>query len=407
MNLIQRTQDILLKPKDTWPQIAQETTTTQSIYQEWLLIMAAIPAVAGFIGLSVIGAGAFGFSYRMPIISGLVHMVVSYGLWLVMVYLMALLVDVLAPNFGGTRDRMAALKLMAYSSTAGFIGGAFQLLPSLGVVGLLFSLYSVYLLYLGLPVLMRNPPERSGAYTAVVVVVCIVAGVIVGSLSGLVFGGMRGFGGGGSVTMKGPGGDVTLDTSKMEEAAKRMEEAGKRMESAQAKGDGAAAGKALGEMVGAISGATGGGKPLPAADLKSLLPESLGDLKRSSIEAQSGAALGIASSSAKASYGEGSKTVSLDITDLGGLAGMAAFAGWANLTMDKESNGQFEKVFKQGDRTVREEYRKDGTQAELTVILPNGILVEAKGQQVGIDQVRSALATIDLNKLATAQRPAN
>ncbi|KQV92451.1 Yip1 family protein [Pelomonas sp. Root1237] len=407
MILVQRIQDILLKPKDTWPQIAQETATVQSLYKEWLLILAAIPAVAGFIGMSVIGMGGFGISFRVPFVSGLVHMVVGYVLSLGMVYLLSLLVNALAPTFGGTPDPLAALKLVAYGCTAGFVGGVFQLLPSLSVLGLLCGLYSIYLIYLGLPVLMRNPPEKSAGYTAVVVVAGIVAGLVVGAVSSAVLG-MGSWGGGhqgsGSVTLKGPGGDVTLDTSKMDAAAKRMEALGKRMEEAQAKGDSAAAGKALSEMMGAVTGATGGAKPMPAADLKALLPETLGDFKRTSVEAQSGGAIGINSSSARARYGNGDKSISLDITDMGSLAGMANLAGWANMTLDKEADGRIERVFKQGDRTVREDYRKDGSHAEMSVLLPNGVIVEAKGEQVGIDQLRGVISGVDLNKLATTAR---
>jgi len=409
MNLVQRIQDILLKPKDTWPQIAQEAATPQSLYKDWLLILAAVPAVAGFIGMSVMGVGAFGFSYRVPFVSGLVHMVIGYVLSLGMVYLLSLLVNALAPTFGGTPDRLAALKLVAYGCTAGFLGGVFQLLPSLSMLGLLCGLYSIYLIYLGLPVLMRNPPEKSAGYTAVVVVAGIVAGLVVGAVTSAVIGvgswGDR-HAGSGAVTIKGPDGEVTLDTSKMEAAAKRMEALGKRMEEAQAKGDGAAAGKALGEMMGAMSGATGGGKPMPAADLKALLPENIGDLKRTSVESQSGGAMGINSSSAKARYANGDKSIGLDITDMGSLAGMAAFAGWAQMTLDREADGRIERVFKQGDRTVREEYRKDGSHAELTVLLPNGVIVEAKGEQVGIEQLRSVIGSVDLTKLAaTARQP--
>lgn len=403
MNLVQRIQDILLKPKETWPQIAAEPATTQSLYRDWLLILAAVPAVAGFIGMSVLGMGAFGFSYRVPLVSGLVHMVVSYGLSLVMVYVLSLLVNALAPTFGGTPDRLAALKLVAYGSTAGFLGGLFQLLPSLSVIGLVFALYSIYLIYLGLPVLMRSPPEKSAAYTAVVVVVGIVAGMVVGALSSAVLGASHQMGAG-SVTLTSPNGDVTLDTTKMEEAAKRMEAVGKRMEEAQAKGDGAAAGKALGEMMGVMAGATGGGEPMAAADLKALLPESVGEFKRTGIEAQSGGAVGINSSSARARYGNGDKSISLDITDMGSLAGMANLAGWANMTLDKEADGHIERVFKQGDRTVREDYRKDGSSAEMTVLLPNGVIVEAKGQQVSIDLLRGAIASVDLAKLAKTSR---
>jgi hypothetical protein len=152
MNIIQRAQDILLKPKATWPQIAAEPASVASIFQQWLLILAAIPALASFIGLSLLGVGGFGF--RLPIASGLVQMVMSYLLALGMVYVMALVVDALAPTFGGRKNFLAAFKLVAYSCTAAFVGGIFNLIPSLAVLGLLAAIYSIYLLYLGLPVLM-------------------------------------------------------------------------------------------------------------------------------------------------------------------------------------------------------------------------------------------------------------
>lgn len=412
MNLVQRAQDILTKPKETWPQIAAEESSTTAIYQDWLIPMAAIPAVATFIGLSLIGVGGFGFGFRVPILSGLVSMLVQYGLMLAMVYVMSLIVNALAPKFGGTSNPLAALKLVAFGSTATFVAGVFNLLPSLAIIGVLAGFYSIYLLYLGLPVLMGCPQDKAGPYTAVIVVACIVVGIVVGAIVGAMrpgpFGGWSHAGrGGGDVTVELPGGKVTLDTAKMEAAAKKMEALGKQMEAAQAKGDGAAVGKAMGDMMGAMSGATGGGKPLEAATLKALLPESVGNLKRTSMEAQSGTAMGIASSNAKARYGDGDKSVSLSIIDLGSMSGMAMMAGWAHMTVDRETDTQIEKVYKQGDRTIREEYRKDGASAELTVVLPNGILVEAKGQGVNMDAVRAAVGAVDLNKLAGAQRPAN
>lgn len=410
MNLIQRVQDILLKPKETWPAIAQEPATVASIYQNWLLIMAAIPAVAAFIGLSIIGVGGFGFGFRIPFLTGLVHMVLSYALSLGVVFVLSLIVDALAPTFGGTKDPIAALKVVAYGSTAGFVGGIFSLLPMLGVLGILAGLYSIYLIYLGLPVLMKSPADKAAGYTAVVVVISIVAMVILSAITAAVlptrgfgFGGMHR---GGDVTLKLPGGEVNIDTNKMEQMAKQMEEAGKRMEQAQKQGDGAAAGKALGEMMGAMGGAAGGGVPIPAGELKALLPESLGDLPRTSFEAQGGAAMGIASSSARGVFAAGERQVELSIADMGGLAGLAGLAGWANMTVDRETDGQVEKVYKQGNRTVREQYRKDGSHGELTVVLPNGVIVEAKGNGVDPAVLKKVVEGVNLGKLEGMQRPA-
>jgi hypothetical protein len=411
MALIQRVQDILLKPKDTWPTIAQEPASVGSIYNGYLIYLAAIPAIATFIGLSLVGVGGFGMGFRLPIVTGLVNMVVGFVLSLVMVFVLALIVDALAPTFGGTKNQIAALKVVAYGSTAGFVGGIFSLLPALSILGLLAALYSIYLIYTGLPVLMRCPPGKAGAYTAVVIVCGIVLGILIGVISSLFmpsrgFGGMGSMGGapsGADVTISTPGGEVKIDTGKLEAMAKKMEEAGKRMEEAQKSGDSAAAGKAMGEMMSAMGGAA---VPIPAQELKALLPDSIGDLKRESFEAQGGQAMGIAGSSAKGSYGTGEQRVRLSITDSGGLAGLAAMAGWANMTVDRETDGQIEKVYKQGNRTIREEYRKDGSHGEVTVILSNGVIVEAEGDKVDINGLRKVVEGVNLAKLESMQRPA-
>ena len=179
MNLVERAQSILLKPKATWPEIDSEPADAASLYKNYVMILALIPAVASFIGLSLIGIGAFGVSFRVPIVSGLANMVVGYVLSLVMVFVLALIIDAMAPTFEGTRSQIGALKLSAYASTAAFVGGIFSLLPSLSVLGALAALYGVYLLYTGLPVLMKCPPDKAIAYTAVVVVCAIVGGFII------------------------------------------------------------------------------------------------------------------------------------------------------------------------------------------------------------------------------------
>ncbi|MGB2880992.1 MAG: Yip1 family protein, partial [Rhodoferax sp.] len=167
MIIVQRVQDILLKPKETWPAIDAEGGDTASIYKNYLIYLALVPAVAGFIGLSLIGVGVFGVSYRVPLISGLAHMVVGYVMSLVMVFVVGLIADALAPSFGGTKNPLNALKLVAYGSTAGFLGGVFSLLPSLSILGVLAAAYSIYLIYIGVPVMMKSPPEKAAGYTAV------------------------------------------------------------------------------------------------------------------------------------------------------------------------------------------------------------------------------------------------
>jgi hypothetical protein len=177
------------------------------------------------------------------------------------------------------------------------------------------------------------------------------------------------------------------------------------MEKAQASGDTAAAGKAMGEMMGAMAGANG--TPIPAQDLKALLPEAIGELKRESVEAVDNPAMGMVGSTAKASYAAGEKQVQLSITDMGGLGGLASFAAWANMTVDRESNGEIEKVYKESGRTMRERYQKDGSHGEVSVILGNGVMVEATGHGIDPAALKAVVSGTPLGKLEAMKRAAS
>lgn len=250
MNIIARVKEILLTPKPAWSIIETEETTTAALYTQYIMILAAIQSVAGFIGMSLFGVSAFGVSVRVPLMTGLVQMVLGYGLALAMVYVMAMIADALAPGFGGQKNSMKALKLVAYSSTAAMVGGIFALIPALSPLTLLAALYSLYLLYLGVPTLMKVPQEKALPYTAVLVVCAIVVGVIAGTVLGAVRGGPTiGMGTPASqLSIETPKGSVNVDVAKLEALSKRMEEAGKKLENAQQSGDQAAVEQALKEM---------------------------------------------------------------------------------------------------------------------------------------------------------------
>ena len=99
--IIERAKNIILKPKETWPVIAAEPATTQSIYIPYVMLLAAIGPLAGFIGGQVFGITVFGVTYHPPLIGALVSAILSYGLALGTVFVLALVIDALAPSFGG------------------------------------------------------------------------------------------------------------------------------------------------------------------------------------------------------------------------------------------------------------------------------------------------------------------
>lgn len=186
MNLIERVKNILLQPKTEWETISAESTPVSELYKGYIMPLAAIGPAASIVGMSVIGISLpFMGTYHVPITSSIAQAVTSYVLTLVGVFIIALIIDALAPTFGGTKDKAQALKVATYASTPSWVAGILMLLPMLGILGLLAALYGLYLLYLGLPLLMKAPPEKAVAYTAVVVVVAVVIMLVIGGVSGL------------------------------------------------------------------------------------------------------------------------------------------------------------------------------------------------------------------------------
>ncbi len=185
MNLVDRAKNILMQPKQEWAVISAETHTVQGLYTNYAMILAAIPAVAWFIGFSIVGVGMLGISYHVPIAAGVAHMVVSYLLNLGLIYVLALIIDALAPSFGGEKNFMQALKVSVFAATASWLAGVFAVVPALSILTIL-GLYTLYLLYTGLPILMRAPEEKAMGYTAVVIIAAIVLFVVVGAVASLV-----------------------------------------------------------------------------------------------------------------------------------------------------------------------------------------------------------------------------
>jgi hypothetical protein len=166
MAIVDRIKAICLKPKEEWQVIAGESSTTQDLLKNYALPLAAIGAIIGFIGVGLI----FG---RVGL--GLVSAIVGLALRLGIVYLVAIIINELAPKFGGEKNLSQALKVAVYAFTPAWISAVLAIVPILNILAALAgACYGIYLLYLGLPVLMKSPKEQATVYTVVVVVVGVV-----------------------------------------------------------------------------------------------------------------------------------------------------------------------------------------------------------------------------------------
>jgi hypothetical protein len=182
MNLFERAKSVCLSPDSAWSTIANERAETSTLIVSYVLPLAGAAAVAQFIGLSLVGQ-SFGLlgTYRMPLVTGLELAIASLIFAAVGVVVMSFIIDALAPTFGAEKSREQALKVAVYSATPVWVAGSLQIIPALGLVVLLGSLYALYLLYLGLPRLMKCPADKTPGYLGSVIVSAIVIG-LVGSL---------------------------------------------------------------------------------------------------------------------------------------------------------------------------------------------------------------------------------
>jgi hypothetical protein len=185
MAIVMRAVHILVQPGSEWEVIKQEQTDLQTLYLKYVCILAVIPAVAGFIANAFVGSLTAG---RIGVGAALGAAVTGYVMSLILVFVVALIADSLAPTFGGRKNIDRALKLVAYSMTASWVAGAFAFIPVLGwLISLLGGLYALYLFYLGAPVLMKTG-EKTIGYTATTVGIAIVIGFVMGMISAAIFG---------------------------------------------------------------------------------------------------------------------------------------------------------------------------------------------------------------------------
>lgn len=176
--LVTRVQNMIMKPAAEWDVVAAEPATVGGIFTGYAMILAAIPAVASLVGRLL---------FFHSLIGGVFWGVLTYVLTLVGVYVVALIVDALAPSFGGERNQVQSLKLVAYGSTAVWVAGIGNLIPILGgLLVLAGGIYTLYTIYIGLPKLMKNPPDKTIGYFAVIIVAEIVIYWLIALVIGIV-----------------------------------------------------------------------------------------------------------------------------------------------------------------------------------------------------------------------------
>lgn len=370
-----------MTPRAEWDKIDVEPATPRGLFTGYACILAAIPAIAQVIG-GLFPVCVLGVCVHRGLIGVILGAILFYILSLAGVFVTGLIVDELAPSFGGQKNRVQALKVVVYSWTAFWLAGVFYILPMLGWLSIV-GFYSLYLMYLGLPKLMKSPQDKSVGYTAVSIilgaVIYLVAIAIAGSIAATAM-----FGGGAlarndvsSVTGTVHVGGTTVDLGQLDKAARAMQ--------AQATGQPAPAGSV---------------HALPADTLKALLPAALpSGFARTEVSASSAGAAGVGGSNAQGVYTKGDGRIRLEVTDLAAMGALAAMGGAINVQSDRQTATGYEKVGKVDGRLTSESFDSQARSGKYSVIVANRFVVDAEGSGVAIDDLKAAVSAVGIGKL--------
>lgn len=380
--MVDRIKRLLTAPAEEWPRIDADPMTVKGIFMGWVVPLAAIGPVAEMIGMLTSGVGFFGITYRPSVLSAVSTAVSMYVLALIGTFVMALIIDWLAPSFGGTKNPVSAMKAVAFSMTAAWLAGIFSIIPMLGWIGLV-GLYSFYLLWVGLPIVMKVPADRAPAYTVVSILVGIVTLVIVNYAAMSITASfirppLIADAGTVSGTLNVPGvGQV--DMAKANEAVAKMKAASERMQADAARGTTSA---------------------IPVAALQTLLPTAVGSFARGDVESESGGIGGINGSHVEGRYSAGDQSFRLSVVDMGAMGTMATLGGAMNLQSSKQTATGYEKSQMVGGAMVTEKWNNQSHSGSFGTMVASRFMVSAEGSAPSIDTLKQAVASVDSGKLA-------
>lgn len=375
--LTHRAKAIITRPKEEWPVVEAEPRTTKELFTGYAMILAAIGPVCQLIGGQLFGFGVLGITYRPSIIGALIQSIISYGLSLVGIFVLALIVNALAPTFNSVANKANAFKLVIYSSTAAWIAGIFFLIPSLGFLAIV-SLYSFYLLFTGLPVLMKTPDQKVMPYLISTIVASILLFLVVGAVVGGITASFVNLSGGyedkieGEMTVPGVG---KVDLGKLTAASAQMEAAAKKMENATKSGESTA---------------------IPAATLQALLPANIGRFARTEVESSSMTA----GAHASARYEAGDDNLRVEVTDMAIAGAFAGLGAALNVQSNKETATGYERTQTVDGRIVSEKWDKESREGKYMTTLANRFMIEASGHVASVDELKAAVNAIGPDKLA-------
>ena len=193
MKIVNQAIEIITKPKEALKKYKDVKVT-----KEELLIylgIVTIPTLLGYIiGYGVVGIGGYGWSYKVPIGWAVGWGIAQFILMIIGVIVFGYVFNMLAQHFSSKENLMQAMKLVTYAITPVLIAGILNVVPGIGgIIVFLALLYSLYILYLGLPIYMGTPEDKRIIYLIVAIIVYFVIMMVISWLVSSIMWGLIGY----------------------------------------------------------------------------------------------------------------------------------------------------------------------------------------------------------------------
>lgn len=196
MAILEHTLGILLHPDKEWKAIRNERSSFLQVFVSHVPFLALIPTLASYYGVTQVGWSVGGSDViRLTPASAMSLCAASYAALLIGVYMLGEFISWMAKTYGAGDNeeerRYEGTALAVYITTPVFLVGILMAYPNIwlnAAATLIAGLYSVYLVYQGIPILMDIPKERAFMYATSVVTVGLVLMVVVRVASVIVWG---------------------------------------------------------------------------------------------------------------------------------------------------------------------------------------------------------------------------
>lgn len=179
---------LLTRPRVEWEEIRRGSYSIAQVYRQHVLILGLIPPVAGLIGTTQVGWSVAGSETTYLTLGSALRISIAYYVAiLVAVLTIGALIHWMGETYNARQPLARCVALAAYTITPMLLIGVVQLYPLLWlsfILGLPALAYTVYLLFLGMPIMMEIEAERAFLFSSAVLAVGLVA--LVGMLAATV-----------------------------------------------------------------------------------------------------------------------------------------------------------------------------------------------------------------------------